>query len=102
MDTSWASAAKITPSGPNASLLMCRNSGVTPVVASEFSADRTPGHRQAQAQDDDEQRAETELGHAVSPFRRIILRVSSPARPATARALLRAGTLRVTTTMPAG
>ena len=23
IDTSWASAAKITPSGPNASLLMC-------------------------------------------------------------------------------
>ena len=42
MDTSWASAAKITPSGPNASLPMYLNSGVTPVVASELAADRTP------------------------------------------------------------
>ena len=41
-----------------------------------------PGHRQAQAQDDDEQHAETELGHAESPFRRIILRLSSfPSTP---------------------
>ena len=39
MDTSWPSAAKITPSGPNASLPMCLKSGVTPVVAVEFDAD---------------------------------------------------------------
>ena len=33
IDTSWPSAANITPSGPNASFPMCSNSGVTPVIA---------------------------------------------------------------------
>ena len=42
MVTSWPSAAKITPSGPNASLPMCLNSGVTPVVASELDAASAP------------------------------------------------------------